>query len=523
MGSIIECSLRAAIEESNAREYGAALVEFDFKNVSGDVLISPTSPLPVIKKRFILAHPSNKGQNIILSGINAGASHGLHAQTTSKVSLSGFQVSSFKKNGVFMDSGAPLYIENMTIKDNGWYGVESGGSTKISGTKNRQAAISGNGYAGVRIESEGFTRSVIKFVDIHDNGDAGIHSDKGQIKLVATRLFNNGAEGFVSTGLGNCNSKLLTTEFPAFELGASITVSSFSNNAGAGIYIETGSLRLQPGTEISNNADSGVILKCGSLTSGEITTPNERKTKITGNGSLSSCFRTENEKRVSYACNGGGVELRGEASTLISSIDDVQILDNKGFGLFNTTQVHLYSVEINNNNGPGVFSDLTTERTGGGKRYLLNIAGNHAYIQNNKAEGVRVEIGNVKIMGNSTIGDNMGTGIFIAEGDLDIVHDQNATSTLIQSNGSTGNCVLWMYDENTEELSKSTKACTKGGILLSQGDLSSINLKVKNNTGFGLNVSGDATLSGTQICGNSNNLTVSGRLSGEPVNSVCDE
>ena len=134
-----------------------------------------------------------------------------------------------------------------------------------------------------------------------------------------------------------------------------------------------------------------------------------------------------------------------------------------------------------------------------------------------------MEYGNIKIDGDSTIEGNWGTGISITEGNLDIAHDLTSSSTLIQSNGAAENCVSWKFDENTENLSKSLQACTKGGILLSDGNLGSVNLKLKNNTGFGLNITGDASLLIGQVCNNGSDIIVSGSLNQDQVELICSE
>ncbi len=529
------CTLRAAIEEVNANATGGT-VTFDFLPRGTDILIQPTRPLPMIERQMSLAPGEVTTDNIVLSGALAGDAAGLKVMR-GNLSLKNFTVRDFTQNGVDAEqSGDVVNLERMKLINNGGFGIHAFGPLSIEGTDQAQALISGNSRGGVYAEGGLTSQSV----DIKANTGPGIIAGKGA-RLISVRVDNNGAEGFVSKlaidqSTASCNEVQLTVSVP-FSAEATVQNSTFNGNGGIGIYIDPGSIRLDPGTVINDNAGSGIVAECGLLTIGYSDRSGDAIATINGNAKGANCSTVDEEsdyQLVTTSCVGGGIEIRESFSSSISNfLDEVSIQNNGGFGVLTTAKLKLQTATITNNLGPGIWAAVEADTSFSGQQTVVDLVGNNINISGNLAEGVRVDNGRLVLGGFVSIMDNRSSGVIVSEGDV-LMNSNSLEKNVVDNGGALTGCWNWSYDPIAETASRILGACQQDGVVVENGEIKADNLTITGHPGTGLKVSGDpddinagigtagdASLLSGQICGNGTDFEVLGSLTLDTVNRTC--
>ncbi len=516
VSGVPECTLRAAIEEVNSSG-AVASIDFAFPGRDTDILIQPRSALPIIEKRLTLAPDENTTAKIIISGSLAGDASGIHT-TSGALTLKNFEIRDFAGDGIEAENNGVTNLININLVNNGGYGIHAISTLEVTGSDSTQALIANNSQAGILAES-GLR---LTFVDVRENFGAGVIAESSTI-MVASRIIENGAEGFVSTSIGSCGRRRLSTQ-PPFQPGTSVATNTFSGNSGVGISVETGGVQLDPGTVVSMNAGTGVLLECGALTTGDVIVADEAPIKIIGNATASSCFRTGDaavDHAISiYSCAGGGIELRGMTDTLLNLVDDVDVSENKGFGMLVAAPTLISSSSIRLNQGPGVWAPDTLDSTLLNVDSIVAFRGNITQVQENIGEGILFGYGNLSVRGVLDVSNNLSTGILIEEGDINML-DIFIEKSVVGNGSTSSNCHAWQYNDVTEEVSRSIQNCQQNGIVANEGSISADNLLLKDHLGTGVEVSGNARFRFGKICDNGVDFNVGGTLTLTEVDQVC--
>jgi len=184
-----ECTLRAALQESAARQGGESII-FNIPG-SGVHTITPGSPLPTAFEVTIegTSQPGFAGSPLIeLRGTSAGAADGLVFGGTPDhpAILRGLVINGFSGDGIEVFSSGPTIIERnfigtlpdgTTAMGNGGHGVHSAGANTTIGSAASGArnVIAFNGDDGVFVRDS--TRNRISRNSIFNNAGLGIDLD----------------------------------------------------------------------------------------------------------------------------------------------------------------------------------------------------------------------------------------------------------------------------------------------------------------------------------------------------------
>ncbi|MBK8901813.1 MAG: CSLREA domain-containing protein [Anaerolineaceae bacterium] len=158
------CSLREAIQASNSRYGGSAIIQFNVGYLN-PVVISPASPLPAITRSVLLKTNATNSIGVVLDGSEAGPADGL-VLTGSYITVRDLTIQNFNGNGVLVD-GSHNMIESAIISGNSGSGIQVAGG---SGNKLIQNQIFGNGGLGIDLEGDGPTPNDLGDGDVGANG-----------------------------------------------------------------------------------------------------------------------------------------------------------------------------------------------------------------------------------------------------------------------------------------------------------------------------------------------------------------
>jgi uncharacterized repeat protein (TIGR01451 family) len=290
------CSLRAAIEESNATP-GADQINFSI-DVTNVATIAPATPLPDITDPVVIngytqlgasqntqAVGSNAILLIELSGINLGAANGLTI-TAGNSSVQGLIINRFASNGIVLSGSGGNSIQGNFI------GTDSTGNADL-----------GNGAAGVRIQS------------LSTNNTIG-----GSTPADRNVISGNNGDGILIIGAGS-DDNLITNNY----IGTNAAGTGELGNSGNGVNVTIAANNTIGGTTaaerniISGNDQAGVLLINGA-TNNRVR-DNYIGTDVNGNADLGN--------------SGAGVSVGGPNNT-IGGLEDVPgnvISANKGAGI----------------------------------------------------------------------------------------------------------------------------------------------------------------------------------------------
>ena len=123
------CSLREAIQASNSRYGGSAIIQFNVGYLN-PVVISPASPLPAITRSVLLKTNATNSIDVVLDGSEAGPADGL-VLTGSYITVRNLTIQNFNGNGVLVD-GSHNMIESAIISGNSGSGIPKNGATSIT-------------------------------------------------------------------------------------------------------------------------------------------------------------------------------------------------------------------------------------------------------------------------------------------------------------------------------------------------------------------------------------------------------
>ena len=367
-----ECTLRAAIEQANARE-GWNRIFFDIPG-DGIPVISPQRALPTVSETIILDGGSQPGAGKVkIDGSQAGLVNGLNVRGREHTFLVGLIIENFIRHGIYFDppSHSFLHLNDLEIRGNGGYGV-------------------------LQRSDEGHYPVFLSNCAIQGNQWGGLYLWTGTMKGEYLSIFENGGDGIYNVGRG-------------FFGGLVVSNSTITNNLGYGIWDSSPS----SGVSVGGTAESPM--------------------RITGNGK--GGIRTTGRVTASFVDirgNGGeGIYAAGRDGIILW---DSSVRANQGDGVLAEEGIaSAKRSSVSGNNGHGIHAMGSGNRNWAAEMQDMTLAGNQGHglysedgyvmmgdcrFYGNVQSGVRVEGGNVlarEIMSSQNWGDGLDL-----DGDADI-------------------------------------------------------------------------------------------------------
>jgi hypothetical protein len=270
-----ECTLRAAMEENNANDNGATVVDVINFNISGSSVVKtiiPASALPTITERVVIdgytqpgasvntrANGDNAILKIQLNGATTTSSSGLRIEASNSL-VKGLVINRFSGgisiggdnntiNGNFIGTNPAGTIDRGNIFE----GVFIGGSNNTVGGTSPAARnlISGNGEHG--FEASGSGNDVLgNFIGTDHTGAQDLGNDRSGVSF-STGNHMVGGDTAASANVIAFNGHDGVVVVNSFSTGNSILRNSISSNGGLGIDLgDNGSTANDPG-----DADTG--------------------------------------------------------------------------------------------------------------------------------------------------------------------------------------------------------------------------------------------------------------------------
>lgn len=508
-----ECTLRAAIEEANARQ-GPSVIRFDIEG-AGPYVIRPASELPPIRAPVRVAGD----RSIEIDG--QGTIGGLVVESPG-VRIEGLTVLNVASEGIRTDQEVLLTLVGVSVQGACGFGVFSRGGVRLEGASGVPALVQGSGRGdgceGGGIFSAGGAAVGLTGVEISNNGGPGVLAD-GLIQLEDVAISGNDAQGVVAA---MDDGGLVQTRIRAS--GGRIVI---ADNGGHGLHAEDGNVRLSPfaDVEVARNRGFGVFIELGLFFDGSIGFLGEPVgTLIRANGAADRISWTINggepEALALETAPGGGVfafsnEREGERQSFLRTVIEA----NQGPGILTTASLALIDVRILDNAGEGVAirqGDLTvlSDWTAISAPYGAST------ISGNRGHGVLIESGQLSSssVATWTITGNGGWGVVTDGGALRIGNgsprDLSQPASRISENGAGANCRS--YDIGSDDLPEGRNVtCGGGGVAVLdveteessldnvelaanqgpgayvEGSLEALRVTARANSGPGLQIAGD--------------------------------
>ncbi len=425
-GAGFDCTLRAAIEEANFAN------DLDTINFSVPMTITPGSNLPTISENVTI-DGSVGAVNIDFSGV-AGDGFVI---TASNVTIRALNIYDGPSDGIYVNGGSNVTIENNAIHGFGQYAVLiDGGATSVLIDSNYLGVLSdgstpdGNGFRGVRI-TDSPTNSITNNV-ISDNGTGGIWisgvaSDGNIIKGNYIGLNSTGTASIPNSGNGIYIQGAPNTQIGG---GAGADRNYISGNTGNGVYITGAS----DGSAVQGNY-------IGTDKVGENARANTSQgvylngtTSVTVGGGTGNLISGNGSHGV-YILNAPAANTV-QNNTIGLDVDGDTALANSGNGVYlsNSDNTSVSGNTISKNTLSGVLIDggstgtnLQTNRIGISRSGALSLG--------NSNDGVEIAASPDNVINNNTIAYNTGDGISITGGASTA---NTITSNSIYSNGGLG-------------------------------------------------------------------------------------
>jgi CSLREA domain-containing protein len=276
------CTLRAAIQEANARS-GADTINFDVGTAAdGLATISPTSALPAITEQVTIDGYTQPGASsntravgndaqlkIELNGANAGRANGLKIASDNSV-VRGLVVNGFEGQGIQLNGSNNMVEGNFIGTDpsgtqdqgNGHFGVEidSGTNNTVGGTSpDARNLISGNDFIGVFLSVGSASSEVLgNFIGTARGGKGDLGNSVGGVFIqgAAKNTIGDGTAAGANTIAfnGDDGVRISNLSDPNDANANRVLRNSIFSNVGEGI--DLGSVGVTP-NDGAGDADAG--------------------------------------------------------------------------------------------------------------------------------------------------------------------------------------------------------------------------------------------------------------------------
>ncbi|MBI5375512.1 MAG: right-handed parallel beta-helix repeat-containing protein [Candidatus Schekmanbacteria bacterium] len=437
-----ECTLRAAMEEANAR-VGEDTITFFIsggttsKASSIAPVIRPKKKLPVLKEAETIDATMQPGGKVELDGINAGIATGVSFSGIDGA-VKGMIIKNFSGDGIY--SAGEITVEDVEILDNNGFGINAVNTIDIF----TSAKINHNEDGGIFTQHGSILAASIQSLEVVKNGGAGIWSkNKGSVvTLENVKINKNKGNGITMDGAltiyGTANQVSNNGGTGISNIGAvtdgrgiEIYGIEMLNNKGRGIY-STASVVINKQAKINENKKEGIWCGSSVLAGGvdflEVIGNKGIGIKVQSKGSV---VTLENAKVNKNKGNGitmdGSLTIYGISNEISSNrgtgisnigavtdgrgieIDGIEMLNNKGRGIYTTASVVINKqAKINNNKKEGIWCESS----------VLAGSVDSLEVSRNGRHGITVTgEGEVAVLANIQINKNQGKGLKIS-GDL---------------------------------------------------------------------------------------------------------
>ncbi|MGB7537376.1 MAG: right-handed parallel beta-helix repeat-containing protein [Anaerolineales bacterium] len=455
LASATECTLRAAIEEANARP-GTQTIAFGLP--AGNMVIRVQSGLPSILEPIIIDGTTQPGYDGV----------------TPAVHLSGTQIDTLPAHGFRSSDTVAVTIKALQIENFQFYGIMSNGPLTVD-----RSVVSGNQIGG--IITTGLYANTITASTIRDNGSQDPWTEAGGIEI---------RQGDVT-----------------------ITDSLITDNLGwksGGIYLESGTLHLVQST-LTNNIgwDAGGIYVEGYngnelwVDGSDIGKPGEGNTAaiISDGDKFGGGIYSEGKVHVSDSIvegnSGAGIHSRGVGGNATLEITNSQILHNSLAGVYAThSDMDIANSQIQYNDNGGIYlaqGSLTV--TGSSVSGNQNNGGIHV-------EAASLLVNKSTISGNTNSDKGGGLYLYATLGTVRIVNSTISGNQAVHDGG--GISIIGVIVELNNVTVTLNSAGHGAGLWNGFGTLSVINTIVADNSGGnceGAITSGGHNLDTRSTCG----------------------
>lgn len=494
VGDDPECTLRAAIEETNARSGGD---EIDVALTRG-ARVSLGVALPSIRSTLTL-----NGGGIVVDGANAGAEAIGFEVVAERVVLRDVAVDGFAGDGVRAE--APVVLEGVSSTNNGGWGLWLEQRASVAGGV-ATSSIARNGSGGIfsAASIEAGVGLRLSDVAIAFNGGPGVMAT-GQVVVAGEVVASdNAGAGVQLESVGG---------FVGTRLSQSFGTLTARRNRDHGIAAYGGDVVLARGVVRADaNCRFGVYVDGGRARLGITPRSRDAAHSVRGNGVGSDGVTWslgDDGAPIStpvQQCSGGGVGILGvgpDARGSPSVVVTATIADNRGPGVASTDRVRLIDVGIEGNLGAGVAffdeqGDTSLDTT------VVDVAA--ARIVANAGAGIAVDVGSVEVRDRALVRANRGAGIAVAEGHVRL-NAPGRGETMVEGNGAGGECFEWRVD--SEWVGASASCTVLDGVRAADGNITAVAPTIVDNGGAGLyaadpNAAGHGLVEvrGGRICGN---------------------
>jgi CSLREA domain-containing protein len=442
VASVTECTLRAAIEESNAYA-GAQTINFNLP--AAGTYIYPSTALPDITGDVVIdgtTQPGFDGGKPVVHvdgshlGVAVPATNGFQIEAGVNATIQALQILRFTQNGV--ENYGNLTLAHMEIAVNQIDGVDSyisSGAIAVTISDSTIFENAGTGVAGIN------TNFHLNSIDMSRNSGGGLRVIGGSLSLNHGTVADNatindgggislskaGSPSISNTTIkGNTSGQkgggLYLWNSPAAIMTAqNCTFDGNSGYDGGGIYIDAGTARLSASLLVSNQAKhSG---------GGVFVNVNNEATLFVEAGSIigkPGAGNISNSAPASLGLGGGIYNMKN------LNIADSTIGSNTGDGIYNdggTIRIQNSTVKANSGSGIESFmsgttvdiqithSDFLGNTFSGIGAINTNLTITEGKIADNKESGIRMNGGSLKldrseVVGNSSTGDGGGISLF---------------------------------------------------------------------------------------------------------------
>jgi hypothetical protein len=512
--SLIDCTLRAAIEESNALA-GTQTITFNLP--AGDETIYVHTKLPHITDNVVIDGTTQPGYDGVSPAVHLDGSgivfhvepnaNGLFIDRYIAATVKAIQIRHFPRDGI--DSVGQLTLDHLEIIANNNFGIDSnilGG--EITASIN-DTTISENGASGMYSNN---THLSLTRVAVTKN-KGGLNIDAGSLNLTQCVIADNTndtmpggiffafgdhltiADSVIQrntvTGAGPFAGGIVIWDTTAFLYHT--TISENTGPTSGGIYIGSGTVHLIGSTLTKNRGDDagGVYVSSGS-----------------GLTALS----VESGTWIGKSGEGNIANIAGEGAKF-------------GGGIYSQSPVHVQDSYVEGNSGAGIQMDIPTIGTD------LQILRSH--IRNNSRAGLYALNANLTLYDGTVMGNGAG-GIKMNGGSLTLfrstvsnnympgagggVSAENLTGAEIRDTAISGNVAdsvgggaYFALGGGTNRLSNVTisgnrSGLSGGGLTVAGGSMNLNNVTVARNTApewAGLNSEGSITITNSLLAENS--------------------
>ncbi|RMH36565.1 MAG: hypothetical protein D6689_22220 [Deltaproteobacteria bacterium] len=469
VGADRECTLRAALEETNA------LAGRDVVAYASAQTTALTRPLPAITSSLEL-----RGNGTVDGSALSGDVAGLVIDADDVV-VSGLVIANMPGDGIV--ARRAVVLSGVDAVDNCGWGVRAAADVRVEdGELSRNGAgcpgggiLVGDPAAPAQLRAANVTAS--------DNGGPGV-SVEGSVEVADVVVAGNAAQGLQVDADGPVATRVYV----------SYGVLEASDNGADGIDIGAGGLRARDAAVVSTGNCGWGLIAAGVVAFGG----DETRSLIADNGTAAGC-------------TGGGLLVAHDDDEADRSValEHATIRDNGGPGVIANAAVRVDDVEVSGNDGPGITVQALDDSDA---RIRLDSLYGDLVVSGNAGSGIETESGSVYFDETAaTVTDNGGWGIITDVGQVYLGGYGASARTaphVVARNGGGAQCTRWTLAAGPNATATSVP-CAGGGVAILGWDPTSGTprshvdlIEVRDNQGPGILTSDELQVDRATVIGN---------------------